>query len=408
MLGSDRQATPRRLYRCHRLGRQLADQRPVLLDAQPFIAALDQIQQRTRRLRNPFNRIAGFLEVMQHGDDAGGHVEPDRVAGAAGGSRIIRHQDRDAAFVAWRPLQADHRGDVGGHLFDAVGFGPIVETAERQRIVGLALALEADCASEDAAVELRQHDMHREIGRCKAALAARPGLAAGRSDKRLEDGNADAVEQRFAAWLGAAGKGGRGDDRCRRQCCGGLFDERDDGRVLQARHEDRHGGHAMPAQRYGQRVDRRDVGGEQHRAVEQDGDDRRRLSLPLEVRVGAQRRGGVAAAGRNALAPRTAVLTPSGASRHLPLKGGDAAEQSHCLAKCGRVVEPDLGQWFGVGRNDVAAGMAGQPAHQRAHIGGAALAEITEQRLQFRFGQRRMRDQPLDRGRGIRRAAARA
>ena len=82
-----------------------------------------------------------------------------------------------------------------------------------------------------------------------------------------------------------------GDKACRRP-----FDEGDDCRVLQARNEDRHGCHALARQRMRQRIDRRDVGREQHRAVEQDRDDGGSLTLPLEGRLAAQRPGGVVAA----------------------------------------------------------------------------------------------------------------
>ena len=59
------------------------------------------------------------------------------------------------------------------------------------------------------------------------------------------------------------------------------------------------------------------------------------------------------------------------------------------------MVKPDLGQRLGRGSNDIAPGMAGKPAHQRTHVGRPALAEIAEQRLELRLGQRRMGDQPL-------------
>ena len=240
---------PRFLDRSHRFLGKLARQRPVFLRAQPFLAALDRIQQCARRLRNRFNRIAGLSQVVQHGDDTRRHVEADRVAGAAGGAGIVGHQDGDAAFFTRRLLQADHRGDARCHLFDAVRLRPVEEAAEGQRVVGRALALEADGAGKDAAVELGQHDMHGEVGRREAALAVRPGVAPGRCDERLEHGNADAVEQCLAARLGAAGEGRRGHDRRWRQRCRRLLDEGDDGRVFQARDEDRHGSHAMAVQR---------------------------------------------------------------------------------------------------------------------------------------------------------------
>ena len=118
---------------------------------------------------------------------------------------------------------------------------------------------------------------------------------------------------------------------------------------------------------------------------------------PSPLRGGWPRSGRVevVAAGCDAFfTPRTAALTPSGAPRHLPLKGGEADRAAHSLLAMWRIVEPNLRQWLCRGLSDIAAGMAGEPAHQRAHIGRPALAEIAEQRFEF-FGQRRMRDQPF-------------
>jgi hypothetical protein len=54
------------------------------------------------------------------------------------------------------------------------------------------------------------------------------------------------------------------------------------------------------------------------------GGQARREALPLEGRVAAKRQGGVQADGCSIFfGPRTAEATPSGASRHLPLEGGE-------------------------------------------------------------------------------------
>ena len=76
-------------------------------------AGLDQVEQRARRFGNPFNAIAGVLQVVQHGEDAGGHVEADGIAGAAGRAGIVGNEDRELALVARRALQsADEGGDA--------------------------------------------------------------------------------------------------------------------------------------------------------------------------------------------------------------------------------------------------------------------------------------------------------
>ena len=74
------------------------------------------------------NRIAGVREVVQQGEHARRHVEPDRIAGAAGGAGIVRHQDRDAALArAASACRRDHRGDALRHLLDAVRLRPVGE-----------------------------------------------------------------------------------------------------------------------------------------------------------------------------------------------------------------------------------------------------------------------------------------
>ncbi|OWK21582.1 hypothetical protein AJ88_17545 [Mesorhizobium amorphae CCBAU 01583] len=141
--------------------------------------ALQHLQQLPRRLRNPFNRIALFSQVVQHGEHAGRHVEADRIAGAAGSARIVRDQDGELAFGARRTLEANERFDAVRNLRDAVGLRPVGEGAEGQSGIGLAFALEGDGANEDAAVEFGQHDMHGKVGGRQAALVFLPDVAPG-------------------------------------------------------------------------------------------------------------------------------------------------------------------------------------------------------------------------------------
>ncbi len=154
------------------------------------------------------------------------------------------------------------------------GSGRLAKARKPSAGIEFALGLEGDRAGEDAAVEFGHHDMHGEVGGGQAALALLPGFAARGGDDDLEDRHAGAVEQGFGAGFGAGGEGGRGDDERRVSVRRGRVSTKaSGGGVLQARDEDRDGAHALGAQRLRQRVDRRDIGGEQHRAVEEDGDD---------------------------------------------------------------------------------------------------------------------------------------
>ena len=230
-------------------------------------------------MRNPLNGVALFAQIVQHRQHAGRHVEADGIAGAARRAWIVRDEDGELALGARRLLQADEGRDAVRHLRHAIRFRPVGEGAVTKRRIGLALALEGNRAGKDAAVQFGQHDMHGEVGGRQATLVVLPDVAAGGGDDDLEHRHAGAVEQGFDAGFGAGGESGRGDD-------GGGFQrgerglhERQRCRVFQAGDEDRDRAHAALPQRFEKGIDGRDIGGEQHRAIEQDGHD---VSLPLE------------------------------------------------------------------------------------------------------------------------------
>ena len=81
-----------------------------------------------------------------------------------------------------------------------------------------------------------------------------------------------------------AGEGGCGDDERRREFARVPVPRKPSGgRILQAGDEDRDRPHAFARQCCAQRIDRRDIGGEQHRAVEEDAG---RLAHPATGRSG--------------------------------------------------------------------------------------------------------------------------
>ena len=89
------------------------------------------------------------------------------------------------------------------------------ETRKLQIGIARALRLEADDAGKDAAVDFRQHHMHREIGRRQTAQRGRPILAARGRERDLEHGTGCGVERRRSI-VADRGEGGGIDDRDRR------------------------------------------------------------------------------------------------------------------------------------------------------------------------------------------------
>ncbi len=142
----------------------------------------------------------------------------------------------------------------------------------------------------------------------------------------------------------------------------------------------------MLAQRVDQRVYGRYVRCKQHRAVKEDGHN---VPLPLEGRV-ARRVG----RGRRGRARRFFTLacvaedpTP-GLRPDPPLEGeGDDAAPGLIVTR--------FRNTHRLGYRRIRSGQPRQSMHQRCHIRRAALAEITEQSVQFGPRQRRAFDQPL-------------
>ena len=196
---------------------------------------------------------------------------------------------------------------------------------------------ERNHAGEHAAVELGQHDMHGKVGGAEAARAVGPGGALGGGDDGLQHRNAGLVERRRIVGAAGRGEGRRGDDQCRRKPWHGRAQEGRRLRILQARDEQRRRRQAARGQRIAERVDRRDVGGEQHRPIEHDRDDgpalRQRIHQAIEIDRLPRRR---IAAG----------------SRHRP----------------------------GLGAIERRARVLREPAQQRAEIVAPAFAEIAKQR----------------------------
>jgi hypothetical protein len=307
----------------------------VILEQQGGIARCQRIEQRLRRVGRGMHAIAGGGEVGEERNDTRRHVETDGIAGAAGRTGIIGHQHRDAALCTRRCGKAHLRGDTRGDGRDAVRLRPIGEGGEGEAFDRGQRILERDRAGKHAAVQLGEYDMHRQIGSAEAARTVPPCRTLRRREHRLEHRHAGPIERRRLAGL-ASGKRRRGDDRGRRHAGERRAHEIGGGRFLQARDHQRRRREATGRQRLAQSVDRRGVGGEQERPVE----DHRH-----------HRPAGRKARGKAVEIDRADAGQIAGATRH----------------------------WLRLAYLEPLAAMPREPAEQRAEIFEPALAEVAQQ-----------------------------
>ena len=111
----------------------------IVLERSP--CPLQHVEQRARRLGNPFHRVAVFLQVVQHGQHAGGHVEADRIAGTAG-RRDSPGSGWPASFRARRALQAEKRRDAVATCATRSGSGRLAKARKAECRIAFAFALE--------------------------------------------------------------------------------------------------------------------------------------------------------------------------------------------------------------------------------------------------------------------------
>jgi hypothetical protein len=172
---------------------------------------MECFKQFRRTLRGFGDAVSRLGEVGEQRDDALRNVEADRIAGAATGSRIVRHQHRDAALSARRPLQTHKRGDAVGHKVNTVSLRAAGEGGKAERLVFRQGILEGDGAGKHPSVELGQHHMHGEVGRAEAPRARSPSRAPRGGDHDLQHRRIDRVQRR-APRLAACGERRGGDD----------------------------------------------------------------------------------------------------------------------------------------------------------------------------------------------------
>ena len=241
--------------------------------------------------------IAGTRQRRQDRHRRGRRVEADAVADAAVAVRVVGEHDRDPPLgrrlgAQPRPVarEVGDKGDAVGDraIADEVGLGLGV-AAERR--------LERDGAAEDAAVDLGQRDVHRQVAWPQPLRAGAPVFLVAAREDDLED-RAIRPQRIGAARRGDREPGGV-EDHGGRVRGEGRGDERGRLAVLEALDIDRQRPQTPRGERRDQRIDRRGVPRLHQRAVEDERHDpaiaaparfdlaeaRQRLPRPVETRA---------------------------------------------------------------------------------------------------------------------------
>ena len=171
---------------------------------------------------------------------------------------------------ARRRLQPRERGDAIRDESDPVRLRPVGERGEGKPVLRRQRVLERDRAREHAAIELRQHHMHGEIGGAQPARAVAPGRALGGRDHDLQHRHAGP-----SSGVGSPGSPPAANAVVVRMTAGASRASAARmnsaaSRLLEARDHERRRREAARGQRLAQRVDRRGIGRKQQRPIEDD------------------------------------------------------------------------------------------------------------------------------------------
>ena len=185
------------------------------LAATVMAAAWQRAWTRSRR-RCRAGVVAGAAQQIQDGGEAGEGVEADGVADLAAGAGIVRQHDGDAAVRLRRGREPGPAGGAVGGQRDpvwvrAVHGAGVFEAGDRS-----CFGFERDRGGEQPAVQLGQHDVHREVGGRQAARRRWPSSRASTRPARVA---APGHRRRRAARARrpGGGKGGGVEHDCGRQ-----------------------------------------------------------------------------------------------------------------------------------------------------------------------------------------------
>ena len=201
--------------------------------------------------------VSRVAHRLQHIRGRGRRVEADAVRDAAVLVRIVGEHDRHALLRVRLLAQLCPTRRKLGDICDAVGLRPVAHRPALGERIEFTRLLERDCARDDPPVDLRQHNVHREVGRREPARRMRPRLFRDPRKGHLDHRALAAVEHRareLRARLRQREGGGVQDDGgfMLRKCVG---DERRVLLRLQARHEDRQRVQTPLRERLAKRID---------------------------------------------------------------------------------------------------------------------------------------------------------
>ncbi|CUH39732.1 hypothetical protein JSE7799_02460 [Jannaschia seosinensis] len=169
----------------------------------------------------------------------GRRIEAHTVGKSAITVGIIRQHQRDAPPRGRGPAQVRPVGDQFGGEGDPVALRLPGGDRTLRGVVEEHLALEADGARQDAAVEFRQRDVHRDVAGRQPRQPVFPSPFGPARQDGLEDRGVVRAVQRVRIGI-SHGEGGQVHDRIRRR----FGEQRLKGRaadgILEGGHEDRH------------------------------------------------------------------------------------------------------------------------------------------------------------------------
>ena len=181
-------------------------------------AGQDIRHQRVAVGRGLVDRIARLRQQVQRVHGGGGRVEADAIGQPSILVRVIRQDDRRASVGGGGAAQG---GPVGGEAGDEVDpVAPGLPAGDRafRRLVVEAFALERHGAGQDAAIDLRQGHVHRDVAGREAGQRLLPNLFGGGGEHDLEDravvgrGRGERVGRAVVAMRRADGEGGEVQD----------------------------------------------------------------------------------------------------------------------------------------------------------------------------------------------------
>ena len=214
------------------------------------------------------DRIAFRAQALCNCGHARRGVETDCVALRTGTRGIVRQDQRDAPFFTRHAAQPCPARREIGRGDDAFGFAAMHDPRIFPRIVDRRLGLERNERPTDAAVHFRQHHVHGQIGGAESARRRQPRLARRQRERNLQHRRIGAIEH--GGVFAARGEGSGVDDDVRRKSRDRRGDDIRRGAILQTCDEYRLHREIADDKRVGKRLERRNVGGQPVRAVEDD------------------------------------------------------------------------------------------------------------------------------------------